>query len=408
MGKIININNLMEEITDSDLNNSKENLIGITDGMIREAQSDILNKTSFSMPITQLATLGAGVSSLLPQVRTVTQTSNVNMQDLYQLANKSVGDTLKQAKDGTKWGAFHTADRKSKFVKLKEVGYVSIENKTVMPINPETMIMAVALFSIEKELGNIAKTTKDVQTFLQVEKESEIEADADTLALIISKYKHNWDNEQFITSNHKMVLDVQRTSKKHIISYQKKIDESLKIKHMILAQSKVNDKLDNLLKKFRYYRLSLYTYAMASFEEIILSGNFKKESIVIIVEDINKRSIDYRELYAKCSLYLEKMLGVTIERNVLKGLGTASMTIGKLIGNVPVIKEGIVDEFLEDSGKKLEKNACSIKEKTIKAFAEISDPCTGIFLEKMDVLQKIYNDTTDICFDKENIYLISG
>ena len=51
------------------------------------------------------------------------------------------------------------------------------------------MMMAVALFSIEQQLGNIAEMEKQILSFLEIEKESEIEADVETLTSIIKKYK---------------------------------------------------------------------------------------------------------------------------------------------------------------------------------------------------------------------------
>lgn len=44
------------------------------------------------MPISQLSTLGAGVASLLPAFRIVTQTTVSNAEGLYRLANAGVGD----------------------------------------------------------------------------------------------------------------------------------------------------------------------------------------------------------------------------------------------------------------------------------------------------------------------------
>jgi hypothetical protein len=48
---------------------------------------------------------------------------------------------------------------------------------------------------------------------------------------------------------------------------------------MVVAQAKVDSTLRDLEKKFKYYRLSFYTYSLASLMEIMLSGNFKEEYI---------------------------------------------------------------------------------------------------------------------------------
>lgn len=410
MGEIINLNSSNGAYANdsSEIIRTENDLTQITDGILLDARTDISKKNTISMPIAQLATLGAGVSSLIPALRTVTQTTTVSTQGLYQLANAGVGDALKMARNGNFWGAFKTAEGTSKFAQLQAAGPLSATSTAIMPIDPATMMIAVALFSIEQQLGNIAETTKQIQVFLEVEKESEIEADVETLATIISKYKFNWDNEHFVASNHKLVLDIQRTARKHMNSYQKKVSEVLCSKQPIVVQSTVHTALKDLMKKFKYYKLSLYTFSMASLVEILLSGNFKEENITGVKTEIESLSMAYRETYGQCSLLLERMSDSSLETNVLKGMGVASDAIGKFIGSIPVIKKGAVDEYLQDSGAQLKKKAMGIEKSIVGSFAEISNPGTGVFIEKMNDLIQIYNRTTDVFFDENRIYLVAN
>ena len=50
------------------------------------------------------------------------------------------------------------------------------------------MMMAVALYSIEKDLKQIAETQQKILTFLEVENESQIEADVESLMGIVANY----------------------------------------------------------------------------------------------------------------------------------------------------------------------------------------------------------------------------
>ena len=383
-------------------------LISITDNVLLDVRTDISQSKSLSMPIAQLSTLGAGVASLLPAFRTVTQTSTVAGEGLFRLANAAVGDTLKVAKNGNFWGAFKTADGASKFAQLQSAGPIQATNSMVMPIDPATMMMAVALFSIEQQLGNIAEMQKKILSFLEIEKESEIEADIETLSNIIEKYKHNWDNEQFITSNHKMVTDIQRTARKNMLSYQKKVRDVIKEKKLIVLQNKIKNTLDELMKDFKYYRLSLFTFSMSSLLEIMLSGNFKEENILSIKEEIQKLAFTYRDVYVECSVYLEGMEKSSVESNLLKGVSATSKAVGKFIGSIPKIKDGQLDERLQEAGVHVSDKAKAIEIDSIAAFAEMSNPGTSLFTEKMDDLIFVYNQTTDICFDNNNIYLIAN
>lgn len=402
----------MSEITSTNSNElsfERNDISTLTEKLLLDVRTkEIPKNRSISMPIAELSALGAGVSSLIPALNTVTQTTTMNVSGLYQLANASVGDTLKIAKNGNFWGAFKTAEGGSKFAQLAAADPVSATSTIAMNANPAMLMMSVALFSIEKELGNIADMEKQILSFLQIEKGSEIEADVVTLNEIIQKYKHNWDNDHYIASNHKMVLDIKRTSRKNMISFQKSVSDVLKSKKIVVAQGQVNNTLNELQKKFKYYRLSLYSFSLASLVEIMLSGNFKEENIQAAINEIRKNSDEYRNRFSECSLFLEKLSNGSIESNVLKGLGTASNAMGKLIGSIPKIKEGPVDEFLQDAGGKFKSNASGISKEVIESFAEVSNPNTGVFMQKMEEMIMIYDKTTEICFDKDNVYLIAG
>ena len=277
-----------------------------------------------------------------------------------------------------------------------------------MPIDPVTIMMAVALFSLEQKMGEIARVEREILDLLETEKEAKIEADVEMLASLIEKYKYNWDNEHYVASNHKLVLDIQRSAREHLIDYQKQVSDILTSKKLVVSQSKVNDALNKLLKKFKYYRMALQTFSMASFVELMLSGNFKEENILLTKNEIEKRSDAYRELFGQCSVYLEKLSDSSLEVNLLKGLGSASKAVGKFIDSIPVVREGQVDEFLQESGTKIKSNAAQLERQIVASFAEISNPGIWVFMEKLNDMIRIYGRTEAICFDKKNIYLIAG
>ena len=140
--------------------------------------------------------------------------------------------------------------------------------------------------------------------------------------------------------------------------------------------------------------------------EIMLSGNFSEEYIAGIKNEIENISSVYRDLFDQCSIYLEKICEVSVETNILKGIGTASKAVGKLIGSIPFVKDGKVDEFFADSGNDIESNAKEIEMSVIATFAEISNPETRVFIDRMEDMIQIYNHTKRICFDNKMIYLI--
>lgn len=395
-------------VEDSAIHHQEKSLLYQHEKMLADLEMNLPEVATFSMPIAEVSALGSAVASILPSFRTITETKDFQIDGLYRLANMGVGDTLKMAKNGNYWGAFNTSEGASKMLQIQKAEPFALKTASVAAINPTMVLVAVALYRIEKQLKNIAELQKEIISFLVIEKESEIEADVQMLGNIINQYKFNWDNEHYVASNHKLVIDIQRTARKNINAYQKLVMGIMKKKQPITAQSKVNSLLNDLLKKVKYYRLSIYAFSLSSMLEVMLSGNFKEDYILAVKAEIESLSKDYRNIYTECSTYLEKKTGMAIERNLLKGAGIATGSVGKLIGKIPLIEKGPVDEFLQEQGKHIEENADIAITRTVESFATVKDPSTWIFSEKLDDMLHIYNHTEQIYFDKENIYLLSS
>ena len=385
----------------------------VTNDILMDTDLNTTRQTTMSVPISSLASLGAAVASVLPALRTVTTTTTINTQGLYTLANAGVGDALKVAKNGNFWGAFKTAGGTSKFAQLQQAGPISASTVTTLPINPAIMLMAVALYSIDRKLDRIEEMQRQIIDFLKCEKESQIEADIQMLSGIISKYKLNWDNEHYVASNHKMVLDIQRTALKNMRSYQKQVSALLEKKQLLAAQNNVESTFADMQKKFKYYRMALYTYSLASLLEIMLGGNFQEEYISAVKADIEQHATDYRSFFEKASMRLEQLGNCAIEAKFLNGFGKASQSAGRLIRSIPGIRNDSVekirhsaDEFLQGKGDHLVNRANVLKEKAVQEFAPLGESCTSIFTERMHDLIQVYNHTERICFDRNRIYLV--
>ena len=180
----------------------------------------------------------------------------------------------------------------------------------------------------------------------------------------------------------------------------------LSSKKFVVAQKLVKSAYNDLEKRFKYYRLSLYTYSLASMAEIMLGENYGEEYISSIKDGICKMTENYRNLFEKASSHLEKLGNIAVEANILKGIGVAEKAVGKFIGNIPLLKDGTVDERLQDSGARLKSNAIDMKRTLVYQFASLSNPGTGVFISKMEDMIQIYNHTEQICFDNERLYLV--
>ena len=85
----------------------------------------------------------------------------------------------------------------------------------------------------------------------------------------------------------------------------------------------------------------------------------------------------------------------------------AEKAVGDLVASIPLVKEGPVDEFLQKQGLDVKNSGLKMEKKAVMDFAALSNPYTGVFVDKMNELNLIYNHTSQICFDKENVYLFA-
>lgn len=71
MGEITRIDGTESPSEGHEVIPHQADLIEVTNGILMDTRSELPAKASFSMPIAQLATLGAGVSSLIPALHGV-------------------------------------------------------------------------------------------------------------------------------------------------------------------------------------------------------------------------------------------------------------------------------------------------------------------------------------------------
>lgn len=371
-------------------------------------EKDLPSGRVISMPIDKISTLGAGVASLLPVFNRIELPSIPEGRGYYQIINQGAGEVLNTTKAGKTYGILKSPDGASHFAQLKEVVPDKANNIAKIKPNPALMMMTVALYSIEEKLDVIEKQGANILSFIETEKKAEVESDIEALNDILKKFKFNWDSDLFVKSNHKLVCDIQRTARKNIHFYQDSIEKSINKKSQMFGNEKVGDKLIKLKDDFNYYRLSLYAFSLASMEEIMLSGNYSEDNILANLESIRKYTDKYREIYSECSVFLDKLSQGSLGVNLLNGVGAVSNSFGKIIGSIPIVKEGSVDELLQDKGEKLKETASNITQDVLETFGKVSNPNNDVIMDKLDEMNMIHNKTQQIYVDKNRIYLVAS
>ena len=362
---------------------------------------------SITIPISEFATLGSSVAMLMTPLREVSTTVQLDTDGLFRLANSAPGDILKMAEDGNAWGALKSSDGKSKMAKLTSVNSVTGTTTTTIPIDPMMVAMAAMLYSIDRKLDTIVEFEKKIFDFLVNEKESQIEVDVKILSDSLKELKNNWENDVFRRGHYEQALAIKRTAEKNIRTYQRELNGFKELRGPVVANANVNASAKSLVKKFKYYRMSLYSLGLASLIELLMLGTFKEEQLMAVKQNLEKQALEYRNYYTMWSQQIEKSAKGGVERNILKGIGDAGKALGGFIGGIPLVKEGPVDEWLQGGGTMLSKNANNLAMDAVKSLSSVSDPGLSLFTERIDEMNRIYNHTSEICFDKEHIYLVS-
>ena len=134
-------------------------------------------------------------------------------------------------------------------------------------------------------------------------------------------------------------------------------------------------------------------------------GNFNSEYLNNISSQIENLSLVYREIYTKCYNIIEGYASTSMESHLLKGLSGISKISGKLISKVPVASKSEIDEVLIETSEKLEKFESNKMNKTFKNFSEARSSQVRLFIDNINIVNRLYNEPLEFLIDKEYIYI---
>ena len=381
----------MEQFSNNNMNNKDNtNIKTIENSSILEDASYTLStikkseleENSFTFDLKNIAK----INDKIKEFASIFQKKDNKGENLYQINN------LKDPKAIISF--FNDPKNKNNIKHLNKMGF-----------NPATIMIAISLSEIEKEIIEIKSICNNILSFLENDKESEIEADVKTLIRVITEYKYNWQDEQYINNNHKLVMDIKRTGMKNINFYQKQIYENMKKKNIFMTNKTINYNQNELEKNFSYYRLSLYVYSFATFLEIMLLENFQKEYLLSKREEIETLSNEYINNYQEALKYVKKEANKSIQGNLLSGIGSAGKAIGDLSEKIQVIKDKKIDTWFNKNSDNIKNISQNMKNNFSLKFEEMNNPNTKIFIDKIKFINDIYNNVKNIYFDNKKLYL---
>ncbi|MGN1379667.1 MAG: hypothetical protein ACI4XR_04685 [Bacilli bacterium] len=394
------INNKNDDTTIAKEQVFKENLslVEMNNYMLSDVRKDNISKNCYSLSLSKLNEISPFTIPIADNIKTIINQNSNSGGKLYRITNLGKNDSLKAMKDGqTFWGAIRKNDGTSAMAKLSEVN-----SKGVIVLDPTMLMMSVALAGIEAELGEIKELNKKIFLFLEKEKESEIESDLEILNRSIVDFKYNLYDDKYLINNHKQVMDIKRTSNKNMLLYKKQIKDDLLKNKIITTSNNMNSIINEIEKKFKYYRLSLYIYSFSSLLEIMLLGNYQEEYLVSKKDELDKLDDEYSQIFNEAFIYIKNNANKSLEGNVLLGLGSTGKAIGTLAEKARVKN---IDVWFNEKSENLKKTGQSIKDNYIAKFDELKNSNSQSFINQIEKIDYIYNKTKEIFFDSENIYL---
>ena len=366
-------------------------LLDINDFFVEEIKKDGKKEKRAKIPVESLLNLGA-VGAALAGVAAKIPTYG----KLYTIANGAPGFALKAAKDGTYWGALKNASGVSKMAKLKSATPAMTASSCVAAF----AVIAVVTI-VEHQIGTIIKTQKEILSFLQNEKQSSIEGDVKMLNEIINKYSCGYENERFIQSNHIIIVDIKRKALANLSFYKKEFDKFLASKNHASFSTNFQKQVDDLLRNFKYYRLSAYCYALASFLDVVFSCETSEEYLNQTKQSIDEVIDEYKKIYDKCIDKVDEKSKKLVESNVVETYGKAV----KGLGNTLFKNTKDAGKKLNDHGDKAKNQANEIQTQFAKQLEALSDSKIKTYSNKLEEINLVYNYVTRISCDEKNIYL---
>ena len=379
-------------------NKKNFNLIEMNNYMLSDVRKETLSNNTYSLSLSKLSKISPITVSTTNNIKTIMEQNPKTSGNLYRITNLEKNDSLKAMRDGkTFWGSIKKSDGSSTMAKLKEVN-----PNNVMALDPTVMMVSVALAGIEQELGEIKELSEKIYSFLEHEKESEIESDLEILNRSINDFRFNLEDEKYLLNNHKQVMDIKRTANKNMLFYKKEINDDLSKDKLFTTYNSMNSIIEDIQKKFEYYRLSLYIYSFSTFMEILLLGNYRSDYLLNKKNELDELDNEYLETFNNALKYIKKNANKSLEGNVLSGLGSAGKAIGNLAEKVKIKN---VDNWLNEKGDNLKQSGQNIKNDFATKFDDMKESKSRSFINQIEKVNCIYNKTKEIYFDKENIYL---
>lgn len=344
------------------------------------------------IPFTEIAALGGSFAGVVETMATPAA------EGLYRCVfPKGVTGTLAMAKDGT--GALGTIMNDGI---VGQARWIPVD-KAIGPACLKAALVAVAVLAVVKQIKDIKEGQKEIIDILERDKKSQLLADYDLLASYMDEYKFYWENEASLVVNLNQVKNIKRNAMKDLRSYIEQLEGFIAAKKNILKMQTASYKIGQILDRFVHYKLALHVFALSEYMEVMLSKNFQAEYLSKIEDEIREQAMKFRNLYTECFDKIELLKKEAVTTQAANKLADVTRTVGGLIGKIPVVKDGPVDEFLIGVGDSITEAEKKKLEKTLAFFIQYKDSGLTPIAEHIAMINELSNKPVVMLYDKKTI-----
>ena len=344
------------------------------------------------IPFTEIAALGGSFAGVVETMATPAA------EGVYRCVfPKGVTGTLAMAKDGT--GALGTIMNDGI---VGQARWIPVD-KAIGPACLKAALVAVAVLAVVKQIKDIKDGQKEIIDILERDKKSQLLADYDLLASYMDEYKFYWENEASLVVNLNQVKNIKRNAMKDLHSYIEQLEGFIAAKKNILKMQSASYKIGQILDRFVHYKLALHVFALSEYMEVMLSKNFQADYLSKIEDEIREQAMKFRNLYTECFDKIELLKKEAVTTQAANKLADVTRTVGGLIGKIPVVKDGPVDEFLIGVGDSITEAEKKKLEKTLAFFIQYKDSGLTPIAEHIAMINELSNKPVVMLYDKKTI-----
>ena len=258
---------------------------------------------------------------------------------------------------------------------------------------------------VSQKLDSIQHTQEEMFEYLQQRDKAELRGALQALADIARDYRFNWSNDTFMQSSHAQVLEIRKQADAIATLQRAQIRGKLS-GGPIEIRASVGARLSELVDHLAEYRLAVYTHALSSFLEPLLSRNNDAAYLRSASERISAHGLAYRELYTECYNAVEEGARNSLDSAVLDGIADAGKALGSFLSQTPLGEATPVDEALKSAGKEIGKLNEGITDPLMAQLRSMSSPEVLPLQQGVESLASLHEKPLAIAADSEALYLL--